>query len=97
MCARCGGSCAGAARTWAGVRCSASCSAWDCAGRCAAARPEHTDLALDVLEQGLYFRGGDLDGLLHHNDRGTQYLSIRYTERLAEAGIEPSVGSVAPS
>ena len=53
-----------------------------------------TDLVLDALEQGIYFRGGDLDGLVHHSDRGTQYLSIRYTERLAEAGIEPSVGSV---
>jgi transposase InsO family protein len=52
-----------------------------------------TDLALDALEQALYDRAGDLDGLIHHSDRGTQYLSIRYTERLAEAGIAPSVGS----
>ncbi len=51
-----------------------------------------SDLALDALEQALYDR--DTDGrLVHHSDRGTQYLSIRYTERLAEAGIEPSVGS----
>jgi transposase InsO family protein len=51
-----------------------------------------SDLALDALEQALYDR--DLDGpLVHHSDRGVQYLAIRYTERLAEAGIEPSVGS----
>jgi transposase InsO family protein len=51
-----------------------------------------TDLALDALEQALYERDTD-DALTHHSDRGVQYLSIRYTERLAEAGIEPSVGS----
>lgn len=51
-----------------------------------------TDLALDALEQALYDRG-DIEDLVHHSDRGTQYLSIRYTERLAEAGIETSVGS----
>lgn len=51
-----------------------------------------SDLALDALEQALYDR--ETDGtLVHHSDRGSQYLSIRYTERLAEAGIEPSVGS----
>ena len=51
-----------------------------------------TDLALDALEQALWARR--LDGpLVHHSDAGGQYLSIRYTERLAEAGIEPSVGS----
>ncbi len=50
-----------------------------------------SDLALDALEQALHARG-DCDGLVHHSDRG-QYLSIRYTERLGEAGIEPSVGS----
>jgi transposase InsO family protein len=50
------------------------------------------DIALDALEQALWSRS-DTDGLVHHSDRGTQYLSIRYTERLAEAGIEPSVGS----
>jgi transposase InsO family protein len=55
-----------------------------------------TDLALDALEQALYDRPGASD-LVHHSDRGTQYLSIRYTERLAEAGIEPSVGSVGDS
>lgn len=52
-----------------------------------------SDLALDALEQALYDRTRDADGdLIHHSDRGVQYLSIRYTERLAEAGIEPSVG-----
>jgi len=55
-----------------------------------------TDLALDALEQALWARG-NLDGLVHHSDRGSQYLSIRYTERLAEAGVEPSVGSVGDS
>jgi putative transposase len=53
-----------------------------------------TDLALDALEQAIYHRCDDTIGdLIHHSDRGTQYLSIRYTERLADAGIEPSVGS----
>ena len=55
-----------------------------------------SDLALDALEQALHARP-DLDGLVHHSDRGVQYLSIRYTERLAEAGVEPSVGSVGDS
>jgi putative transposase len=52
-----------------------------------------SDIALDALEQALYARGYG-DGLVHHSDRGVQYLSIRYTERLEEAGVEPSVGSV---
>ncbi|HUP25960.1 MAG TPA: IS3 family transposase [Thermoanaerobaculia bacterium] len=53
-----------------------------------------TDLALDALEQALWDRGdASAEGLVHHSDRGSQYLAIRYTERLAEAGIEPSVGS----
>jgi len=53
-----------------------------------------TDLALDALEQALYARPiGESERLIHHSDRGVQYLSIRYTERLAEAGLEPSVGS----
>ena len=57
-----------------------------------------TDLALDALEQALYARVVDpRDALVHHGDRGSQYLSIRYTERLAEAGIEQSVGSVGDS
>jgi transposase InsO family protein len=55
-----------------------------------------SDLALDALEQALHARP-DLSDLVHHSDRGVQYLSIRYTERLAEAGIEPSVGSVGDS
>jgi putative transposase len=55
-----------------------------------------SDIALDALEQALWARGCD-DGLVHHSDRGVQYVSIRYTERLAEAGIEPSVGSVGDS
>lgn len=53
-----------------------------------------TDLALDALEQAICERDeARQDRLVHHSDRGVQYLSIRYTERLAEAGIEPSVGS----
>jgi transposase InsO family protein len=53
-----------------------------------------TDFVLDALEQALYARQPDSDdALIHHSDRGSQYVSIRYTERLAEAGIEPSVGS----
>jgi len=55
-----------------------------------------TGLALDALEQALYDRP-ETDQLVHHSDRGVQYLSIRYTERLAEAGIEPSVGSAGDS
>jgi putative transposase len=55
-----------------------------------------SDLALDALEQALHSRP-ERDDLVHHSDRGTQYLSIRYTERLAEAGIERSVGSVGDS
>ena len=54
----------------------------------------HTDFVLDALEQALYARQPEqTDGLVHHSDRGSQYVSIRYTERLAEAGLEPSVGS----
>ena len=56
-------------------------------------RSMHTDFVLDALEQALYARQPDRDALIHHSDRGSQYVSIRYTERLAEAGIEPSVGS----
>ena len=55
-----------------------------------------TDLVLDALEQALYARTGT-EGLVHHSDHGSQYLSIRYTERLAEAGLEASVGSVGDS
>jgi transposase InsO family protein len=54
----------------------------------------HTDFVLDALEQALYDRQPGRDSnLIHHSDRGSQYVSIRYSERLAEAGIEPSVGS----
>jgi putative transposase len=53
-----------------------------------------TDFVLDAPEQALYARQPDQDGtLVYHSGRGSQYVSIRYTERLAEAGIEPSVGS----
>ncbi len=55
-----------------------------------------TELVLDALEQALWARSG-AKGVVHHSDRGSQYLSIRYSERLAEAGIEPSVGSVGDS
>jgi putative transposase len=55
-----------------------------------------SDLALDALEQALHARP-DANGVVHHSDRGTQYTSIRYTERLAAAGIERSVGSVGDS
>mgnify|MGYP002642347605 CR=1 FL=1 len=50
------------------------------------------DLTLDALEQALWARHIKA-GLIHHSDRGSQYLAIRYSERLAEAGIDPSVGS----
>ena len=52
-----------------------------------------TDFVLDALEQALHDRQPDRGSLTHHSDRGSQYVSIRYTERLSEAGIEPSVGS----
>lgn len=60
-----------------------------------ASRSAKTDFVLDALEQALYARRPTYQGgLIHHSDRGGQYVSIRYTERLAKAGIEPSVGSV---
>ncbi|WP_141839230.1 IS3 family transposase [Herbaspirillum sp. SJZ107] len=52
-----------------------------------------TDFVLDALEQALYARQPERNELVHHSDRGSQYVSIKYSERLAEAGIEPSVGS----
>src|SRR3546814_2179950 len=61
-------------------------------------RTAQTGFVLDALEQALAARrpvGGS--GLVHHSDRGVQYVSIKYSERLAEAGIEPSVGSVGDS
>ena len=61
-------------------------------------RSAHTDFVLDALEQALYARQPVSHGrLIHPSDRGVQYVSIRYTQRLAEAGIEPSVGSVGDS
>ena len=56
-------------------------------------RTMQTDFVLDALEQALYERQPAANALVHHSDRGSQYLSIRYSERLAEAGIQPSVGS----
>ena len=61
-------------------------------------RTAHAGFVLDALEQALHERRPvHRGGLVHHSDRGSQYVSIRYTERLAEAGIEPSVGSVGDS
>jgi transposase InsO family protein len=60
-------------------------------------RSAETGFVLDALEQALHARQPAERGLVHHSDRGVQYVSIRYTERLAEAGIEPSVGSVGDS
>jgi putative transposase len=61
-------------------------------------RTAHAGFVLDALEQALHDRRPvHRGGLVHHSDRGSQYLSIKYTERLAEAGIEPSVGSVGDS
>jgi len=59
-------------------------------------RSLHTDLVLDALEQALWARR-KIKGLIHHSDHGSQYLSIRYTERLIEANIEASVGSIGDS
>ena len=61
-------------------------------------RTAHASFVLDALEQALHDRKPvHSGGLVHHSDRGSQYVSIKYTERLAEAGIEPSVGSVGDS
>ena len=63
-----------------------------------ASRTAHADFVLDALEQALHDRRpASRGGLVHHSDRGAQYVSIKYTERLVEAGIEPSVGSVGNS
>jgi putative transposase len=59
-------------------------------------RSMQTDLVLDALEQALHARQVD-SGLIHHSDRGVQYLSIRYSERLQQAGVEASVGSTGDS
>ena len=59
-----------------------------------------TDFVLDALEQALCARKPDTSdnsGLIHHSDKGSQYVSIRYSERLLQAGIEPSVGSTGDS
>lgn len=61
-------------------------------------RSMQAEFVLDALEQALHDRRPiHGTGLIHHSDRGSQYVSIKYTERLAEAGIEPSVGSVGDS
>jgi len=61
-------------------------------------RTAHASFVLDALEQAIHdCRPVHLGGLVHHSDRGSQYVSIKYTECLAEAGIEPSVGSVGDS
>ena len=61
-------------------------------------RTAHANFVLDALEQALHDRRpAHCSGLVHHSDRGSQYVSIKYTERLVEAGIEPSVGSVGDS
>lgn len=65
-----------------------------------ASRSMTTDLVLDALEMGIWNRarhGHSVTGLVHHSDAGSQYTSIRYTERLAEAGAKPSIGSVGDS
>jgi putative transposase len=65
-----------------------------------AAKSMTTDLVLDALEMGIWQRkrqGHDIQGLVHHSDAGSQYTSIRYSERLAEAGAQPSIGSVGDS
>jgi len=61
-------------------------------------RTPHASFVLDALEQALHERRpANRGGLIHHSDRGSQYVSIKYSERLAEAGVEPSVGSVGDS
>ncbi len=61
-------------------------------------RTAHAGFVLDALEQAIHDRRPvNKGGLIHHSDRGSQYLAVKYTERLAEAGIEPSVGSVGDS
>ena len=62
-----------------------------------ASRTASAGFVLDALEQALHARRPLDGGLVHHSDRGVQYVSIKYSERLAEAGLEPSVGSVGDS
>ena len=64
---------------------------------CNVSASARTDFVLDALEQAVHARRPVQGGLIHHSDRGVQYVSIRYTERLGEAGIEPSVGRVGDS
>jgi putative transposase len=81
--------------TWAGFVCVAfviDVFARRIVGR-RVSRSMHTELVLDALEQALHARRAE-NGLTHHSDHGSQYLSFRYTERLAEAGVEASVRSV---
>jgi transposase InsO family protein len=62
------------------------------------ARTAHAGFVLDALEQALHDRRpAKGSGLIHHSDRGSQYVAIRYTERLTDAGVVPSVGSVGDS
>ena len=86
------------AATWQGVVCVASVI--DAFARrivgWRVSRTAHAGFVPDALEQAVHQRQPG-SGLVHHSDRGAQYLSIKYTERLAEAGIEPSVGSVGDS
>ena len=61
-------------------------------------RTAHASFVLDALEQAIHARKpAEGSGLVHHSDRGVQYVSDKYSERLAEAGIDPSVGSVGDS
>ena len=60
-------------------------------------RTAHASFVLDALEQALHDLPVHRGGLVHHSDRGSQYVSIKYTERLVQAGVEPSVGSVGDS
>lgn len=62
-----------------------------------AATTMRTELVLDALEMAIWRRNGLLDGLVHHSDAGAQYTSIRYTNRLADAGAAPSIGSIGDS
>jgi transposase InsO family protein len=64
---------------------------------CRVSRTAHARFVLDALEQAIYQRRPVKGELIHHSDRGSQYLAIKYTESLLEAGIEPSVGSVGDS
>ena len=82
--------------SWSGLRLRRPSSSTSTRARSSAGRHRARcgpNSRLDALEQALWARNGPFDGLIHHSDRGVQYLSIRYTERLAEAGAVASVGS----